>query len=512
MLKKIFSMYSRRTIAVVGVLVVALAGYNINSLFTPDATEESNERATKFVDVAPIGSLATGSARNYVGTIQAVNQAQIQAEAGGRVTSVAVAVGDVVQPGQIIAQLENAAQRAALTQAEGAYEAALASTEQGNQQSDSALRNTETSLTSSRNQAVTAVRSAYNTSNNTLITVIDQFYANPQGAFPTVRINGVNTNFMRNERVALQSIMSEWQSQLATISATGNVSQVITVAITRTERVLGLLNELLVATTAPNADVQFQGQPLSMYTANLSAERANLTGVVQNLKTIQTSLTAAEEAVVRAQIGDDTTSVSLTAAQVKQSLGALQAAQANLAKTVIRSPIAGTVNSLSVSVGDFVGNTAPVAEVINDSAYEITIYVTADERSNLNAGDMVTVNDSFSGTISSIAPAIDSTTQKIAVKIGLESTAFLSGTTATVSLHESVQSSESSLHVPLTAIAFSLEDGALLTVVDGVVTPIPVTLGQIRGGYIGVSGEITADTEVITDARGLIVGSTVTTN
>jgi len=55
---------------------------------------------------------------SLVGTVRAVSEAQIQAERGGRVTSVRVKAGDFISAGTIIATLENASEYASLLQAE----------------------------------------------------------------------------------------------------------------------------------------------------------------------------------------------------------------------------------------------------------------------------------------------------------------------------------------------------------------------------------------------------------
>ena len=58
--------------------------------------------------------------------VEAVSEANLQAETGGRITSVSVDVGDTVSAGKVLATIESSAQRAALVQAQGAYEAAVA--------------------------------------------------------------------------------------------------------------------------------------------------------------------------------------------------------------------------------------------------------------------------------------------------------------------------------------------------------------------------------------------------
>jgi RND family efflux transporter MFP subunit len=487
-------------------IIVVVIGSTLLLRSEDSATEVGDEPLR--VTLAPIAALEGGDSRTFVGSVVAVSQAKLETEAGGRITSVSVAIGDRVRAGTVIAQIENASERAALTQAEGAYEAAKA----GALQSDSGVRDAETALNRAKNDGVSAYRNAYTTANNVLVTAIDPFFSSPQSAIPGLRVTGP-ASYLNSERVAFQSIMSEWQQDAATLGTASDLPTLLPAAENRVSRLIGVLDALIDVTTTRNSDT-LAGRTLDTYTSSLLGARATLDGVVNSLQSAASGITAANEALTRAQVSGTSADVSLANAQVKQALGALQAAQAAYAKTIVRSPITGTVNALQVKVGDTVGQGAPVAEVVNDSAYELSFFVTEAERAQLTVGDTVSIDGTSTGTITSIAPALDPRTQKIEVKVALESSDQLSGSTALVSLVTKTATSSAprdTLSVPITAIAFSIEGGALLTVTDGLVSAIPVTLGETRGSRIEITGDIGPDTVIITDARGLIVGQQVVT-
>ena len=97
----------------------------------------------------------------------------------------------------------------------------------------------------------------------------------------------------------------------------------------------------------------------------------------------------------------------------------MQAAEANLEKTIIRSPISGTIVSLPITQGGFVSSFAQVAQVSNPGALEIDAYVTADDAKTIAVGGKAVISGTVQGVIVSIAPAIDPTTGKILVKVGI---------------------------------------------------------------------------------------------
>lgn len=504
MLQKIITRFGKwRVIAAASALVLVVVG---SFAFSDQNDAEESPTPPRAVTVAPIAALSQEESSAFVGTIRAVNRANLQSEVGGRVVAVPVAIGGNVAAGAVVAQLENASQRAALTQAEGAYEAAQAAAAQG----ESGVRDADTALTSARNGTLSTLRNSYTTASNILLTSIDNFYSNPQASVPGVRVSG-DASFLNAERVAFEALMPRWRTETTNATANADLFALLDDAEENTRRLLTLNDAFTqITAVAKNSDTLL-GQPLSSYNSGLLANRATLSATLGSLQSARSSLTAANEAVTRAAIAGTGADVSLANAQVKQALGALEAARAQYAKTIIRSPIGGTVSSLRVAAGDFVSPNSPIAEVVNESAYEISIFVTEAQRAGLAIGDTVTVGNNLSGIITNIAPAIDSQTQKIEVKISIESSEVLAGSTATVRLTKAVNNAgTTTLSVPITAVAFSVDQGSLLVVEEGFVRALPVTLGAIRGSHIEITSEVSPETEIIVDARGLVVGTEVT--
>ncbi len=446
---------------------------------------------------------------SFVGTVRSVSEAQIQSEIGGRVTGVYVKPGDIVSAGTILASLENTTQQASLLQAEGAYEAALANAAQ----SEVSVDDAKNVLLAAQNNAVSTYRDAYTTANTVLLNTIDTFYGDPNSTLvPGVRISGANTEYLNSTRVALRTILSTWQTTSTSLSPSSELDSPLARAQENITLLIELTDHLITATSNADSNASLDGELVSSYTNGLNTARATLNTALSSLTSAETTLSTARENLRRAQIGGtQNTDVSLANAQVKQALGTLRSAQANYEKTVFRTPIAGTVNSMRVQAGDFISAFTQISEVANNDALQISIYAGESDLPRFILGGTVTINESTQGVITSIAPAIDSDTQKTEIKIATESKTLTNGSTATVRIDTTsitdIQSTP--LSVPITAIKFKATDGSIFVVEDGKLVSKPVSIGKILGSYVTITEGIDYTTEFVLDARGLREGEVV---
>lgn len=486
-------------------VVVCIVGLRfIISASSNDTTEPVVQTPT--VAVGTISDISGASDFKLIGTVKAVDQARIQSEASGRIVAVNVALGEQVAAGTVIAQLENASQRAALLQAEGAYEAAQAAAATSDISTESAL----TAQLNAKRAAITATQNAYTTVSGVLYNTVDTIYANPQAAIPGVRIDGGSqTSTLNSTRVGLQSTLPAWQTEVSTLTTDSNLAAALATAESNTRTVLGLVDTIIAVLS--NDPDEYAGTEFASLRSTLLGERSTLLATLATLDNTSTSLEQANDAVRQAQLGGTNGDVSAANAAVKQALGSLRAAQANYNKTIITTPIAGVVNTLEVDAGDFISVQTPIATVANNNALEITTFVGERDRARISVGQSVLVDGTEPGVISNIAPAINPTTGKIEVKIQSESESLQNGDTVNLTItsiidgDEAVENNQPML-VPLTAVKFTARDGFMFTVEDGQLVANQVELGPVSGSYVEIISGIDASTEFVFDARGLTEG------
>lgn len=494
------------------VFYTALAGLVLYSVFfaVRAPIEEVAEEKVAVVKLASVRSLATGSTFTAVGSVSAVSEARLQTESGGRITAVTVSLGDRVAAGSILARLESAAESASLLQAQGSYEAAVAGSAQGN----IGVSEAENGITAAQNAAVTTYKNAYTTVSGVVYTTIDQFFSNPTGSLPGVRLGSGYTEYLNRERLALQTSLPEWQAKSISLAPTDNLESALDQAAATTKRVIAMVDAYIdtLGTEDPNA--QYTEADYRNLVTTFTAVRTQLVAIVTSIEGVRTGLTAADEALNRAKIAASGATVSSADAQIKIALGSLRAAQANYEKTLVRTPISGIVNALYVKTGEYATPGAPAAIVANQTnGLEIAVSVSQEDSVKLAVGDVVTIDGVASGTIAAIAGAIDPTTGKVALKISaVESESLQNGSTVSVDFATEVAPGVATIILPLSAIKMTGSGPVVFTVdPESKLVAQAVTLGAINGENVIVVSGVTADTFIVVDARGLKAGTLVTT-
>ncbi len=493
----------------IGLAILLVGGVIVLKVLGGGESEQTVEAKLTEVELRSVSELASNASFDTVGKVEAVSEANLQAESGGRITAVNVKVGDTVGAGAIIASLENSAQRAALTQAQGSYEAALAASAQ----SGIGVNEAGTALTAAENGAVNAYRNAFNTVNSTIYNSVDTFFGNPNAQIPGLKIDGVGfTTTLNNERVAYQRLLPEWQQRSQSISTGSNLDAELAYAKTQVERTITLVDMFITVFNQSGQVGGYSEAELQTYSTNFTALRATLIGTRTSLDGALSALTSARDAKRRAELGASGGTVSASDAQIKIALGSLQSAQSAYQKTIVRSPIQGVVNALYLKTGDYVSPGQPAAIVANNNGLQIKTFVSEIDSANLNVGDAVSIEGGASGVITAKADALDPSNGKVAVVVGVNPDSSLTnGATVKVTFSQVSEVKEDNrIIVPLAALKITPEGAAVFTVnSENKLEATTVTRGQLFGDNIEIISGITKETRIVTDARGLKAGQTV---
>ncbi|MCB9813908.1 HlyD family efflux transporter periplasmic adaptor subunit [Candidatus Nomurabacteria bacterium] len=471
--------------------------------------EDGNGSQKPVVTLITSAQYSGNQSLSLIGNARAFSEANITAERGGRVTNVNVKLGDKVSAGQIVATLENSAERASVLQAEGFYDSAVAASAQSGVSVDDAKNN----LLDKQNSAVQTLKSAYNTTNGIVLNSIDSFFANPNSFVPGLRIDGKgNTATLNSERVAFQTLLPAWKNRVDAVSVESNLESEIDNAKQSVERTISMVDTFITVFNNQDNIGRYTDEELMAFSSQFTGLRASLIATQSSLDAATNGLRSAREGLKRAELASSGGTNSAADAQIKQALGSLRAAQANLAKTILRTPISGTINSLNVRSGDFIGGNSSVAIVANNSALEIVTYISDSEQSQIAIGDEVTLEGNFTGKVTQIAPAVSGTTGKIEVRIATENTDIKNGDTVRITKEFDVTKSklENKVIVPLTAVKFERENGSVFMVTEGKLAKKSVELGNILGSSVEVVSGLDVNDQFVQDVRGLVVDEAVT--
>lgn len=485
------------TLVIVGIILIASRGGNE----VVDTVEVVT--TVPSVTLSSLNDINTTESISVTGSVRPTREVELIAERGGRLTRVNASLGRNVFAGQVIFELENASERAALLQAEGTYEAAVA----GAASSDIGVTESEIRLEAAKDNARTAIRSAYTAASNAINFGFDPLFSQPMTTLPGLRISGRgDAPYFNSERVAWQTILVDWQ--ISSISVESDVEDGLTYSLTQVDRLLVNLDKFISLVfdsrnTSGLADIE-------TITARLTADRTNLNSVRTSLTSANSNLQNATENLKRAEISASEGNTSASDAQLKQALGVLRAAEANLAKTVVRTPISGTVQSLDVQVGAFVNASTPLAIITNITTLEIVTFLSDAERDRIKVGTKIDLGNNQFGQVAAIAPALDERTRKTEVRITASNSDLKSGDTVRVTLPGTTASSSVLTSVPLTAVKIMASGATMFTVEDGELVSLLVTLGAVRGSFVNIESGLMPEVRFVTDARGKNAGDSVT--
>ena len=313
-------------------------------------------------------SLYTISAADNSGT--AVRTADgnafiVRSESGGLVERIAK-VGDQVARGTIVAHIKNSAEQAAVLQAQGAYEAARATAAVSNVGNTSAIN----AYDEARAQAINTYRTVFATADDVLRNTVDDVFAHPSPQMFGYKLNVGSASTLNAERLALETIFTTWRNTVNN-SNIDSVASDLALAESHTAR-LRLLTNTLVGNLSDDAALNNeQRAELETHRTNFAQALQTLDGALQSLSLSRSALIAAESQKDQSTIAASSGSVSLADAQVKQALGVLESARAALEKTSVKTPVAGTVTAVNISVGDIISIGSDVVFIASDEAIEM---------------------------------------------------------------------------------------------------------------------------------------------
>jgi len=541
---KFFSRVPRYVIVVITVVIIVGVGALVyHSTHTVSASTATKTRpAGQQVTVASVLSLSPNNdPLSVVGLVTSEDEATILSQTSGEIVNVAKQLGDTVSAGDVIATFENSSQQATVLQAQGEYNAALATL--ANATGVTAVNTNVTSAVADQSavnaqtSAVAALQSGYADLDDAIDAKADSLFTSPQSADPMllsyfneiVDQGPVGSPFLtmvENERVSLESTLAN-DATLASATSSTQLSTNISTMIQDAQTTETFLNNLAEAVNLLTPNSSLSQSTISGYQSSIAAARSEVTATIANLTTALNSYNNAISGATTATNsanGGTNNAIATAQAQVQEALGAYDAAKSALAKTIVTSPISGTIIALPVTSGDYVSSFSEVAEVSNPSALKIVTHVTAEDAQTISEGNSASINGLITGTVSQIAPAIDPQTGTIEVDIALPAnqTGLTDQDSVTVDIDRNVASSTSEQAsdsgssvsstniIPIVALKIT-PTGPIVFTVDstGALVSNPVQTGSILGDDIVVTQGLTPNMMIVTDGRGLSAGEKV---
>ncbi len=363
----------------VGVLVLGVVGVHFLTTSSPADVAQVH---TPSVDVKSVAELSADAVPlSVAGTVTSRSEATVRTQKSGQITRLYRALGDSVGAGSVVAEFEDASERAALLQAQGAVDAAQANldkVQKGTRTEQLAIL--QAALDGARSGAVNTLLSAYASVDNAIHGTTDAFFSNPEGTVPHFNIPTSNSQLrttVENERGTLRPILTREASKNNSLSAVDDLTVELTNTETEVRSIRDFLDDIVatlnVAIPDPNT---YSAATIATYLSNTATARTSMSTTLSAIASARQALQTAQKNEEQGITGAQPEDIAGAQAALTQAQGSLAAARANLEKSIIRAPISGTINSLSLKTGDYVNVSTPVLTVANNGALEVLAYVT----------------------------------------------------------------------------------------------------------------------------------------
>jgi HlyD family secretion protein len=454
-------------------LVLVSAWYFIN---------KSSENV-KFAEVTVVrGSLS--EIVSVTGNVKPFSDVSLAFERGGRVSNVYAVVGDRVSANQVLASVSNADLSANLDQAK----ANLKITEL---QLGSKTDKVSLDLAQAKTSLINNIKDSFTKADDALQNKIYSLFNNP-ARYNSKLIFTADSSLQKDiedGRNIASDMLDIWYLSLGKLD---NNSDLVSY-YNSTKENLVFLKKLLdqcaeavngLTTDSANA-TQIQ---IDTWKLNISSARTSIDSTINSLVNSGDQYQVANLAMKNSQ-----TDLSIQSASIEQARAGVSSAEAELAKSVIKSPVDGVITKIDIKIGETVTANKDVVSVISYGQYEIESFVPEADIAKIKIGDLAsTTLDAYGSSVNfetmviKIDPAatvIDGVpTYKVTLKFINKDDRVKSGMTANLD------------------IMTEKKDGVL-------VIPTRVVISENNKKYVNVlgigDGAVVTKVEVVTGLRGV---------
>lgn len=371
---------------------------------------------------------------NVTGQIKPGREVNLSFERSGRATKVLVDTGDQVNVGTILAQLDQGETLASLKQAEAGLAAQRAKLEElrrGTRSEDievkrTELKKAEQDLANYYSSVPDTLNDAYTKADDSVRKQLSGFFFNAEEISPQLTFQVSDSQVKidsESRRSAVSKELNVWKLKLASISSFSEQRELDTEIALAKDHLLAvrlLLNRLADALVA---SINLSDATLSTYQTALGTARTNTNSALAGVNTASQNIASQKIVVERIKnelnlklAGNTPEQIAAQEAATLQATANLESAQVALSKTVLRSPIKGTVTKRNIEPGEIVsvipGSAAgAIFSIISESQLEIEANVPEVDIGKVKIGDPVRITvdafpgDNFPARITYIDPA-----------------------------------------------------------------------------------------------------------
>ncbi len=367
---------------------------------------------------------------SVTGQVKSEKNINLAFEKAGRIASINVSVGDKVLAGQILMRLANADVVAQLAQAEAdvkVQQANLDELKAGTRPEEIQVQevkvvNAKVALENAKKDLVDKIQDAYTKSDDAIRNKVDQFFENPRQANTqltfTVDAQLLKSELEQNRRL-LETTLINWKSSLDQLTVSSDLDSYSDAADKNLVQVRTVLDEAALAVNSVKATPILTQTTINGWKSDVSTGRTNvytattnLSSAEDELKTAQSDLALAEQELILDKAGSTAEQIAAHEAEVEQAKANVDNYQAQLTKTILRSPINGIVTEQDGNVGEIIAANTTLVSLISENNFKIEANIPETDIAKVKVGDTANITlDAygsgviFEATVTAIDPA-----------------------------------------------------------------------------------------------------------
>ncbi len=445
---------------------------------------------------------------SVTGKVKPAEEVELAFEKSGKVSGVYAKVGDAVEAGKPLVILNSNDLEADLAQAQAAfessraqykqYEAALAVQEaklaelkigtrpEEIQIQESKVESARISLNEAKKNLADKIQDAYTKSDDAVRNKVDQFFSNPRGASPSINFTIGDSQLkvsIENGRSAAEKILTDWQSSLQNLTATGDLNSYAVSADNNLDAIKSFLdkvslavNSLTLNSTLSQTTIDAWKLDVSTARTNMNTGLTNLSTAVEEFKAAQTALTVAENQLILEKAGNTVEQIAAQeavveqaranlesqASQIKQAEAKVQSGRVQIAKNTLLSPIDGIVTRQDAKIGEIAAANGVVVSVISLADFQVEANIPEVDIAKVQVGEQADItldaygeNVIFKSRVIKVDPAetvVESvSTYKTTLQFEQKDERIKSGMTANITIFSDKR--EGALYVPQRVVA-----------------------------------------------------------
>jgi len=332
---------------------------------------------------------------SVTGKVKPAENVDLAFEKSGKVAWVNVQVGDRVRPGNVLVTLANGDLAAQLDQAKASLEeqkAKLDELKKGTRPEEIQIQ--ETKVENAKKDLIDKIQDAYTKSDDAIKNKIDQFFTNPKTNNPKINF-AINDSQLKNEleslRTAIESVLTTWQLSLSFLTPASDFNSYAKTAEQNLSQVKNLADKMADAINSLFATSNLSQATLDTWKSDISTARTNINTAIINLSASESTLLNEENQLALDKAGNTPEQIANQEAKVEQAQANVKNYEAQLAKTILYSPISGIITKQDAKQGEIAAANTPIVSIISESQFQIETNVPEADIAKIKVGNSAKV-------------------------------------------------------------------------------------------------------------------------